>query len=217
MLGGAPSRQTAEMCVTVSVREFKQPVRLCQHYAIEGSGPNALAGALSADFVQVAAILDGYRFGVLHTTGIEVGLRVRRGLRQAYIVGGTAPRRVRRGKKIKIKLELRRIQTGVRFTRTIRFRIPPDTSPGERTVRLSGTDAEPGSNPNDDSDLSILFEDGPPEGPEPESFDELRSALAGARALRRHHGDGRRRRHRGLPRPGPADLGDARVTITVRR
>ena len=136
---------------------------------------------------------------------------------EAAIASARLSSHVRRGRKIKLKLELRRTQTGVRFTRTIRFRIPPDTSPGERTIRLSGTDAEPGSNPNDDGDLSIVFEDGPPEGPAPESVDEIRSALKG---LERYVGITATVGGVDIEAYRDPDLrisGDARVTVTVRR
>jgi hypothetical protein len=217
VLGGAPARQTAEMCVAIALRETKRPIRFCQHYAVDGTGPNALAGALSTDFVPAATLVDGYQFGVLHPTRVDIGLRVRRGLRQAYIVGGSAPRRVRRGKKLKLKLELRRTQTGVRITRTIKLRIPADTSPGEHTIKLAGTDAEQGSNPDDDSDLSIVFEDGPPEGPMPESVDDVRTAIED---LERYDGVTATVGGTDIEAYRDPDLrisGDARVTVTVKR
>ena len=42
-------------------------------------------------------LIDGYLFGVLHPTSVEVGLRLRRGLRQAYLLDASGPRRARRG------------------------------------------------------------------------------------------------------------------------
>ena len=100
MLGGAPARQTGEMCATIALRELKEPIRVCQRYAVDGSGPNALAGALANDIGTVAAFLESYPFGVLHPTAVEVGVRVRRGLRQAWIVDASGPRRAKRGRKV---------------------------------------------------------------------------------------------------------------------
>ncbi len=218
VLGGAPARQTAEMCVSMTLRELKKPIRFCERYAVDGSGPNALAGALATDVAQAAAILDGYEFGVLHPTSVEVGIRVRRGLRQAWIVDATGPSRARRGKRIALKLNLRRTVTGVRFTRTVRVRIPKDTAPGERTIKLTGTDADAGSNPNEDSELSIIFEDDEgTEGPMPESVEEVRDAIE---ALERY--DGVTATIGGtdieaLRDPKLRISGDARVVLNVRR
>jgi hypothetical protein len=177
VLSGTPARQTGEMCLNITLRELRRPIRLCQRYAVDGGGPNALAGALAGDVAAAAALIDEYRFGVLRPTNVEVGLRLRRGLRQAYIVGVEGPRRARRGRKVTLKLALRRTTTGARFTRTIRVRIPRDIRPGTRTIKLEGTDADPGSDPNEESDLTFLFEGDPEEQVIPESAEEVRDAI----------------------------------------
>jgi hypothetical protein len=217
VLGGAPARQTADMCVSITLRELPKPIRFCERYAVDGSGPNALAGALSTDVAQAAAILDGYEFGVLHPTNVEAGIRVRRGLRQAWIVDATGPRSARRGKRVKLKLALRRTVSGVRFTHTLRVRIPKDVAPGEHTIKLAGTDADAGSNPNEDSELSIIFEDDSDEGPMPESVEDVRDAIE---ALERY--DGVTATIGGTDIEAGSDpklriSGDARVVLTVRR
>jgi hypothetical protein len=217
VLGGAPARQTGEMCVTMSVREFSKPARFCERYAIDGDGPNALAGALSTDMARAAGILTTFDFGVLHLTGVDVGIRVRRGLRQAYMVDATGPRSARRGRKVRLKLQLRRTGTGVRFTRTIRVRVPKDTTPGTHSIKLTGTDAEAGSNPNDDSELSIVFEDPPADGPIPESAEDIRTAI---KALERYDGVTATIGGTDIEAYRDPDLrisGDARVTLTVKR
>jgi hypothetical protein len=217
VLGGAPARQSGEMCIAIALRELKAPIRVCQRYAVDGGGPNALAGALSNDFATAVAFIESYPFGVLHPTSIDVGLRVRRGLRQAWIVDASGPRRARRGHKVKLKLALRRTQTGVRFTRTISFRIPAGTAPGTRTIKLTGTDAEAGSNPDDDGDLSVIFEEAPEEGPMPQSVDDVRTSIED---LERYVGV--------TASIGGVDVeahedpnlrisGDARVTLTVKK
>ena len=177
VLGGTPARQSGEMCLNITVRDLERPIRMCQRYAVDGGGPNALAGALSNDVAAAAALLDEYRFGVLHPTNVEVGLRLRRGLRQAYLVGVEGPRRARRGRKVALRLQLRRTMTGVRFTRTIRVRIPRDIRPGNRTIKLEGTEADPGSDPNEETDLTFLFEGDPEEQIIPESPEEVRDAI----------------------------------------
>jgi hypothetical protein len=218
VLGGSPARQTADMCVAIALRELKRPVRFCEHYAVDGSGPNALAGALAADVSQAAALIDGYAFGVLHPTGVEVGLRVRRGLRQAYLLDASGPQRARRGHKVRLRLQLRRTVTGMRFTRTIHLRIPRGTTLGSHTIKLNGTDADVGSNPDEGSDLSLVFtEEGSPDASPPESVEQVRAAIE---ALERYDGvtatiggddvDANRD-------PNLRISGDARVTVTIRR
>jgi hypothetical protein len=217
VLGGAPARQTGEMCANITLRELKAPIRVCQRYAIDGGGPNALAGALSNDIATIAAFLESYPFGVLHPTAVDIGLRIRRGMRQAWILDATGPRRVKRGRKVTLELALRRTQTGVRFTRKISFRIPADTAPGTRTIKLTGTDAESGSNPNDDSDLSIVFEEAPEEGPMPESAEDIRDAIE---ALERYTGVTATIGGTDVEAYSDPDLrisGDARVILTVKR
>jgi len=177
VLRGAPARQSAEMCVAITLRELKRPVRLCQHYAVAGSGPNALSGALALDVAKAAEVIDEYAFGVLHPTNVEVGVRVRRGLRQAYLVGASGPSRARRGQRIALRLALRRTLTGVRFTRTIRVRIPAGVTAGSRTIKLEGTDADEGMVPEDDSELTFLFEEENTTDSPPQSVAEVRERI----------------------------------------
>jgi hypothetical protein len=218
VLGGAPARQTGDMCVAIALRELKRPARFCEHYAVDGSGPNALAGALAADFAAAADLVDGYAFGVLHPTDVEVGLRLRRGLRQAYLLDASGPRRVRRGRKVELRLHLRRAATGVRLTRTIRLRIPRDAALGSRAIKLSGTDADVGSNPDDGGDLSVIFTDDPStdESP-PDSVDQVRAAIE---ALTRYDGITATIGGDDVEAYRDPDLrisGDARVAVTIRR
>jgi hypothetical protein len=179
VLDGAPARQSGEMCVAVTLRELRKPMRFCDTYAIDGTVTNALAGAAAQDMAAAVALLESYRFGTLHPSAIEVGLRVRRGLRQAFIVGVKGPRRARRGTRIAIRLKLRRTGTGARSFRTVRVRLPRDLQPGTRTIRLTGTAADIGSNPDEDSDVSVLFDDAPgaDQDPGPESVSALRSSF----------------------------------------
>jgi hypothetical protein len=161
VLGGAPARQSGEMCVAVTVRELPKPMRFCNTYAIDGTVTNALAGAAAQDIAAAVAVLESYRFGTLHPSAIEVGLRVRRGVRQAFIVGVKGPARGRRGRRIAIRLKLRRTGSGGRSFRTIRVRLPGDLQPGTRTIRLAGTAADIGSNPEEEGNVSVLFDEEP--------------------------------------------------------
>lgn len=186
ILPGAPARQSGDMCVTVALRELRAPLRFCNGYAVDGQVQNALAGAAAADVTAAVALLDGYRFGTLHPTAVDVGLRARAGVDQAFITAATAPARVRRGRALRVRLHLRHTGTGRRSTRTLRVRVPRETPRGLRTLRLVGTPADQGGNPDDPGDLSIVFEDPDPgTDPGPRSLAQLRAAFA---ALGRYDG-----------------------------
>ncbi|MDX6680435.1 MAG: hypothetical protein QOG94_474 [Solirubrobacteraceae bacterium] len=216
VLRGAPARQTGELCVRITLRETRSPLRYCEHYAVDGGGPNPLAGVAAADFGQAADLVDGFRYGTLHPTQVEVGLRLRRGLRQAYLLDATGPATVRRGQRVKLRLRLRRTGTGERFTRTIRVRIPRGLGTGSRTLKLAGTDADAGSDPNEEDSLSFIFDPDAGDKPPPQSLEQLRQAV---KELERYDGitatiGGREiRAHRD---PDLRISGDARVDVRVR-
>ncbi|MBA3748878.1 MAG: hypothetical protein H0W96_15510 [Solirubrobacterales bacterium] len=217
VLRGTPARQSGEMCVKMTLRELKSPIRFCQHYAVDGGGPNALAGALAADFAQAAMPIDSFVYGVLHPTSIEVGLRLRRGMRQAFLLDATGPSRAKRGQKIKLRLQLRRTTTGVRLSRTIELKIPRDLDPGMRTIKLAGTDADEGNDPESEEELTILFGDEETPAQPPQSVEEIRDEIE---ALERYDGVTATiggRDVRAYRDPNLRISGDARVEIKIRR
>ena len=180
ILKGTPSRQTGDMCVRITLREMRAPLRFCNDYAVDGEVPNSLAGAAAADMTSAVQLLDSYRFGTLHPTAVEVGIRARAGVSQAFITGATGPGRVRRGHTLRVRLRLLHTQTGARTTQTISMRVPRDLSRGEHTLKLQGTVAEAGGNPDDPGDLSVVFEESDPgEAVGPTSLPALRRAFAG--------------------------------------
>ena len=181
ILGGAPARQTGELCVKVTLRELRKPMRVCWGYAVDGVSQNALAGAAANDVATAIEVLDSYKFGALHPTEVEIGLRVRRGLRQAYLLDVSAPARVRRGQMIRLRLALRRTGSGARLTRTVPMRVPLSAPTGVRTLRLEGTPADSGGDPNEEGELSIVFEgeEGSGDDAGPQSLAEVRDAFQG--------------------------------------
>jgi len=187
ILSGAPARQTGELCMKVTLRELRKPMRVCWSYAVDGVSQNAFAGAAAVDVATAVATLETYKFGTLHPTAIDIGLRVRRGLRQAYILGARAPARVRRGQTIPVRLALRETGSGRRTTRTVRLRVPLAAPTGLRTLRLEGTPADSGGDPNGEGELSLVFEDeeGPTDDAGPQSVAEVRDAFL---ALKRYDG-----------------------------
>jgi hypothetical protein len=205
------------MCVSVTLRELRKPLRFCNRYAVDGEVPNALAGAAAADMSDAAKILDGYRFGTLHPTAIDVGLRARTGVDQAFITDASAPGRVRRGSTLRVRLRLRHTGTGARETRTVRVRVPLGTPRGPRTLVIAGTPSDVGGNPDDPGDLSILFEEEDTgEDPGPESLAELRTAFEDL-----HRDSGVSATLAGVKRqvlndPRLRITGEARLPVTIR-
>jgi hypothetical protein len=178
ILDGSPARQSGDLCIKISVRELRTPLRVCNTYAVDGGTQNALAGEAVADVANAVGMLESYRFGVLHPTAVEIAVRVRRGLRQAYLAGVSGPATARRGTTIALRLKLRRTGTGTTTTRTVRMRVPLDAPTGPRTLILTGTPADAGGDPDEEGgDLSVVFESentGPDDGG-PSSLKVLRA------------------------------------------
>lgn len=220
ILDGAPARQMGEVCVKVTLRELRAPLRVCNSYAIDGTTANALSGPAGTDVATAAAILESYRFGTLHPTTFEVGIRVRRGLRHAFITGASGPPVARRGSTIALRLALRHTRTGRRSTRTVRLRVPLGTAAGLRTLRLVGTPADAGDDPGqeDSGDISLLFEEEERRADDggPLSIEEVREAFL---SLGRYDGVVARlagEERRLLRDPRLRISGEARVQLRVR-
>ncbi len=100
---GTPANETGRMCLTVSLREFRTPLRFCNRYVSTpasggtGSLPPIVALLSSTDATSAFALLDAESFAQLHVTHVRVTLDAERGLKQATIVSGHAPVRVQAG------------------------------------------------------------------------------------------------------------------------
>ncbi len=142
-LQGVPARQSSEMCAKIGLVEAPgKPLRFCNTYVGGGGGVQGLVGGpLVADFTEMAAKLDAYKFGPLRVSGAEVYLRLRRDLRQAFLLRATGPATARRGARIPVRLTVRRVD-GEATTRTVRVRVPRGMPRGSRTLLLSGTSAD---------------------------------------------------------------------------
>ncbi len=221
ILEGAPARQTGELCVKVTLRELRKPLRVCNAYAVDGTSANALAGPAASDVAAAVAVLESYRFGTLHPISMEVAVRVRRGVRQAFITRAVAPPVARRGRTIAVRLSLRHTGDGRRSTRAVRMRIPLDAPTGRRALRFIGTPVDAGSNPNEDDGggLSLVFEgeeDDDAENGGPQSLAEIRATFLD---LERYDGIVSRlggEEHPLLRDPRLRISGEARVSLRIR-
>ena len=64
-------------------------------------------------------------------------MKVRRGVREAFVLAAAAPRRVRPGQRIRVRLLLRR-RRGGRFRLSFPMRVPRSLKPGRKVLRLRG-------------------------------------------------------------------------------
>jgi len=183
ILRGSPARQSGEMCVRITVRERRAPLRFCNTYV--GGSPSAPAAPLVADFAAAGGLLDAYNFGVLHVTRVDVNLKLRRDLRQAYLLGVRGPDVVRRGRDVTLRVRAQRVR-GAAFTRSVEVHVPRDLPAGEHILQLTGTPADAVAGEGDAQDLASTFTitlgDDPgsdQDDPGPRTVDELADAVAG--------------------------------------
>jgi hypothetical protein len=183
ILRGSPARQSGELCLRITLRERKAPLRFCNTYV--GGSPSAPAAPLVADFAAATGLLDAYNFGVLHVTRVDVNLKLRRELRQAYILGASAPRRARRGHDITVKVLAHRVR-GTKFTRNARVHVPRDLSAGEHVLTVTGSPADAVAGEGDVQDLASTFTitlgdtgNGSEDDPGPRTVAQLAQAVAG--------------------------------------
>jgi hypothetical protein len=162
----APAR--LRMCVRFKARELPRRFGFCNPYF---SGDEALT-----ELSEVADLVDAYDFSPFGLTQITARAKLRRGVLEDAIVRARAPRRVRAGLRIRVRLLLRR-RRGATRRLDVRFRLPRSLRRGFRTLVLEGSGA-----PNGDSlefaletDLLDLLGpgDGGGGGDEPHSVAEL--------------------------------------------
>ncbi len=126
---GTPAAETGRMCLAVSLRETRAPLRFCNRYVSSptpgatGSLPPILALLSSTDATGAFALLDAESFAQLHVTHVAVALDAERGMKRATIVSAHAPRDVRAGRLVRVRLTVRRYRAGL-LTISIRVRIP---------------------------------------------------------------------------------------------
>jgi hypothetical protein len=153
ILRGAPVRQSGDMCVRVTLRERRRPLRFCNTYV--GGSPAAAGSPMVADFANATSLIDAYNFAALHVTAVDVNLRLRRELRQAFLLDAGGPRAARRGHDISVKVRAQHVR-GSTFTRTVKVHVPSDLATGTRVLTLTGTPADAGG-PSDGEDLTSIF------------------------------------------------------------
>jgi hypothetical protein len=198
----APGRLTGRMCLRIVFRERpKRPARFCNRYVSSsilggGSGPlgNSVAFSAAIDALDAITLIETYEGRTPHVTRVGAQIEMRRGERLAFLRRVKAPKRVRAGQTVRLRVTVQRVRGG-KVTKTHRVRIPRGIRPGRRTLTLRGNRQ---SSPDDELLEIILGEDlEEDEGRSgPASLDAL---IASIRALGRWDGvqmrlAGRRRR-----------------------
>jgi hypothetical protein len=187
VMRSAPGRLTGRMCLTINIREGRRSARFCNRYVStsgDGSGSNAVAINAALDALDAFGLIDAYQGRPPHISRVGARLDLQRGERVADILGIRAPRTVRPGQRIRLRVALRR-HRGPRIVRRYRVRLPRDIRPGRRTLTISS--GQSGSDDEEDLFEQLLSDatNGGEQPPGPATLDELVAAI---RALRRFDG-----------------------------
>jgi hypothetical protein len=146
-------------------------MRFCNRYvstaseqADDGSAINAVVSGAASDLASALGDIDAYTGQPPHVNRVSVLLKLRRTAEQAFMRRISAPRRVRPGQRIRVRVSLQRVR-GARMERTYSVRIPRTARPGRLRLLLVGRDADAG-----DSGLTTIIigdDSGTSEGGDP--------------------------------------------------
>lgn len=174
VLRSAPARYATEMCVRIRLRERRRRLGFCDTYQ-EAFGPfDDLAGAFG--------LLDGFKFGRITPTDVSVRMKVSPGVREAFVIAARAPRRVRPGQRIRVRLLLQR-RRGGRSRLSFPLTVPRSLRPGVRTLTLRGVVPASLQQASEDG-IEIVLEDiaggggGSSDDAGPRSVGELAAGIA---------------------------------------
>jgi hypothetical protein len=187
---GPPANESGRMCLKIYVRGVRTPLGFCNRYVGTGAAGDALAppevaNGASTDVANAFGALERVEFAALHVDRVVADVDARRGLAEASIVGARAPRRVRAGQDVPIRLTVRVYRGRLR---TIRFRVRiPRGASGRIALTIRGPELPPGTGTSSQglggalsSLLSFSSTSGPPPSTNPiDSLSQLRQAIAG--------------------------------------
>ncbi len=139
---GPPANESGSMCLRIYLRGSKTPLGFCNRYV--GTGvpgdaglvPPEVASAASTDVAGAFGALELVDFAALHVNRVVAHVDARRGLAMAGILDAQAPRRVRAGQQVRVRLRVR-VYRGPLRTVSFRLRIPSGAR-GATTVTLKG-------------------------------------------------------------------------------
>jgi hypothetical protein len=145
VMSASPGRLTGSMCVRITFRQRpRDPARFCNRYLSSAvfdptSGPlgNAVAFGAAIDVLDAISLIEVFEGPTPQVRNLEAKVDMRRGERMAILRSVKAPRRVRAGQRVKLRVTMQRVRGGT-ITRSYRTRIPDGVKRGRRTLVLRG-------------------------------------------------------------------------------
>lgn len=153
-LGSSAGRSYGRLCMRIDIQERRKPMRFCNRYMGNGEFLGGTEIAMGGDAASAATLVERFDRQQLHVDRIRARLDVHEGMRFARLRGASAPRRVKPGERIPIRITYQRPRERVESSR-FRIRVPRHLEPGRRTLTLSGSGADPG-----DASLEAIFSTG---------------------------------------------------------
>jgi hypothetical protein len=162
VLRSSPGRLTGRMCLRITFRERpKRPARFCNRYLSSAilspdAGPlgNQVAFSAAIDSLDAISLIEAYEGPTPHVTKVGANIDMRRGEQLAFLRHVRAPRRVRPGRRVRLRVTLQRIR-GRAIHRSYRVRIPGALKRGRHVLKLRGFETES----PDDALLELLLGD----------------------------------------------------------
>jgi hypothetical protein len=175
VLRSVPARESASMCVRITLLDEERPLRFCNRYVTQLGG--GVGGSMADDVARAVASIDFAEFAPLTVDRVDAELDVRRGARQAHMLGATVPRSVRRGSVVAVSLRTRMVRGPLRRF-TFRLRIPRSLAPGEHTLTLSGPSADESGEIGGELGDIVIFDESDEEELPARSLGELEDQIA---------------------------------------
>ena len=126
---GAPANQSGTMCLKVRLRERNTLLKFCNRYTGTGGGGGfggsvpALSAGATSDAASAISLIDQVKFATLHVVRVAASITARPGLDVASILSARAPRVVRAGSRVKVRLRVQLYRGRIR-TLTFGLEIP---------------------------------------------------------------------------------------------
>ncbi|HET8756866.1 MAG TPA: hypothetical protein VFM58_12675 [Solirubrobacteraceae bacterium] len=145
VMRSSPGRLTGTMCLRITFRERpKHAARFCNRYLSStilepDAGPlgNAVAFSAALDTLDAITLIEAYEGRTPHVAKVGANIDMRRGEQLAFLRKVKAPKRVRPGQRVRLRVTMQRVRDG-NLKRTYRVRIPRRVKPGRRKLKLIG-------------------------------------------------------------------------------
>ena len=174
LLRSTPPRVTSSLCLRITVSQRPRRFGFCNDY-FDGQAP-------FDDFGRAIELVEGYEFGPLQIAKVTARLRFRRGVREAFMLKGRAPPRVRPGQVARVRLLLQRRRDG-RQRLSFKLRVPRWLAPGRRILTLRGQRPRPLSEGIEEELAALLGEEDADRPGSEEGASRLRSVRELAEAV----------------------------------